>query len=151
MDLLDGSESQDSAISVSADAPLSWLEATRSGEIELAGDGAQTVLFSISVAGTHPQDLGSGVAILAAHANSDVIYVSRPGGTNQEDEVRLIRHLHGCEQTERCEISFIANGNAGDVISWTLEYHYGFFDLATPPTGAAISISDPEVTISLSN
>jgi len=144
IDLLDGSRPE-GAIVLASNPPHTWIEAATAGDVVFTSDGRHPVSFQISVEGVGRDTIGSGVAILTAHADSDAIHVSgQPART--DSEIRYVRHLHGCEQPTSCEISFVADGDIGDTASWTLEYHYGFFGETPASPDAEVVISDPQIT-----
>lgn len=148
IDVLDGSRPE-GAIELTTDEPRKWIESDTSGDVEFTSDGRHIVSFQIGVAGTDRGHLGSGAAILTAQADSDTIHVDGQH-PRMDNEIHYVRHLHGCEQPASCEIKFAVDGDVGDTVSWTLEYHYGFFGETPAPPGAEVIISDPQIT-TLSN
>ncbi len=131
------------SIRVETDAPRTWLTRELSDEITLDASGEYAAGFDVQFRDIPPDAVGMAVGVLTIESTSGVTISSQAFETGNGTRI-ISEPFLGCEAVGPCHMVFGAYGSENDHLTWHLGVYYGFFDTATPPPGASISIEVSE-------
>lgn len=131
------------SLHVDSAAPSAWLARSTSGEVSIDSADVHIVTIDFDVGPASAAGIGAGIATLTVLAPPGVDVNGVPYAAEKSHPFSLV----GCEASPPCSVSLFVEGNSGDVVAWTLDVAYGFFNVQDVPREADISFASPNVDV----